>query len=224
MKATSLLVAAVLGLAVAGIAQAAPIVGTYQGPAMDNGRWSESFLGGGPSQVGNVINAASWDGSTLGAQWVLSGPALTSDMLVSDQILNGLEVQQYYTTYAGGTITLDNGPWTSGGDGAYTVNVTNFSQSTIVTLYKGTVLNVTGAISMQGTIQGYAGYEVNYLSATTSIAGAGAAAPAGYPVISGANGGQWGAATSVTMQIVPEPATLALLALGGMAMLRRRRK
>lgn len=192
--------------------QANPITGNYQGPGMFDGRWSESYIGGGPSQVGNEVRAGSWDGATLGSQWALSGAILKTDSLESNQIFgNGMQFLQYYTTYEGGTLTLESGPWTAGGDGNYTVDIDSFSQTTIVTLYKGLPLGpITALISMQGTFPAFSGYTMSYLAASTSIVGQGATPPAGYPSLSAATG-QWGGVQGVQMQIVPEPASMALL-------------
>ena len=216
-------IAAGLCMLTAVAAQGSPIVGTYeQNVNMLGGRWSESYNGGGQSQVGNEIQAASWDGSALGGEWEVSGVTLASDSLVSDQTIGNLEVRQYYTAYTGGTVTLKNGDWTGLGDGDYTVDLTSFTQSTIVTLFSGNVLTVTAATSMQGTLPAYPGFEMNYLAAVSNIVGQGSTPPAGYPSISAASG-QWGDANSVKMQIIPEPATLSLVVLGGLALVRRRR-
>lgn len=222
-RSISILVAGAV-LATISIAQANPITGDYQGPGMLSGRWSESYIGGGQSEPNNEIRAGSWDGATLGGQWLLSGAILSTDTLESNQTFPyGLQVLQYYSTYTGGTLTLESGLWTAGGDGNYTVDLTNFSLSTIVVLVGGVVKSVTGTITMQGTFPAYSGYAVDYLLAVTDIVGEGSSAPAGYPSLSAAQG-QWGGAQGVQMRIVPEPGTLCLLALGGLALMRRRRR
>ena len=215
------------------VVHAWPITGTFQEPSFFPGHWTESFMGleppklPGPSQVGNIVEAASWDGATLGGQWALTGANILQDTAFPPAVYGLLKVQQYLTEYTGGaTLTLKAGPWTELGDGDYTVTVNGFTQSTIVTTFNNVPLTVTAAISMTGTINGYPGYEMNYLAATSKIVGQGAAAPAGYPgIVPPAIAGQWGTANDIQMQIIPEPATLGLLMLGGAAgvMFRRRR-
>ena len=222
----SLLGSAIVLALVVSVAGATPIMGTYESPAMLGGHWSESFIGGGGSMPGNEIAAASWDGTTLGGQWDLSGVTLVSDTVVSDVTIGGLQVIQYRTVYSGGALTLmeDVGMWTgTAGDGDYDVSITNFTQSTVVTLFNGQVLTVAGAISMQGTFDAWSDYSINYLAATTTVTDGGTAAPPEYPPLSIPDG-QWGPANDVQLQIIPEPMTMSLLALGALVSVARRRR
>lgn len=209
-------------------AQGAPIADTYiqQDADILGGRWSESYDANGitPSLVGNTLQASSWDGGALGGEWEVTGATLASDIQFTPQVFGDTQIQSYLSTYEGGTLTLKaSGAWNPGGDPDYTVILDNFTQSTIVVLYLGQVLQVTSTISMQGDIPAYPGYEMNYLAAVGTIVGEGAVPPPGYPTIAAANG-QWGDVNSVKMQIVPEPATMSLLALGGLALIRRRNR
>ena len=213
----------VLGLACS-ISMAAPIVGTYGGlEGVEDGRWSESFVGVLPSEPGNVVNAASWDGATLGDQWTLSGATVVSDEVVFVDVQGLLVTRRFLTTYTGGTLTLSDGPWTEAGDGPYTVNLDYFTQTTVATEFDGVLVNSTGIINMQGTFAGYPGYQLNYLSAVSQVVGSGATAPAYFPAISTA-AGLWGTVDNVQLQIIPEPATMSLLAIGGLLAIRRRRR
>jgi len=212
---------------VASAGYAAPITGTYEGPEVLEGRWSESFNGGGPSELTNEIAAGSWDGATLGTQWEFSGAVLTGDTLLTPPPTGiGLEIVQWQSDYDGGTLILQEDAATWGvGDGPYTVELTSVTQSTILTLFNGIELTAIGAVSMTGTFPDYPGYEMTYLAATASIVGQGLAGdlPAGYPALT-APAGQWGSANIVKVQIIPEPTTMALLGLAGaLAMIRRRR-
>jgi len=209
-------------------AQGAPIPATYEQQSADmlGGRWSESYdaVGNGPSLVGNTLQASSWDGVALGDEWELTGATLASDISFPPQVFGDTQILSYLSTYDGGTLTLKaTGSWNPGGDPDYTVILENFTQSTTVVSYLGEVLQVTSTISMQGDIPAYPGYEMNYLAAVGTIVGEGAVPPPGYPSIAAANG-QWGDVNSVKMQIVPEPATMSLLALGGLALIRRRNR
>ncbi len=74
------------------------------------GRWTESYPNY-PPPDGSVVNAASWDGSTLGTQWRLSGatraaaPTLLWDTHTGDPGGGGEMV--WRTPYTGGTLEFD---------------------------------------------------------------------------------------------------------------------
>jgi len=176
--------------------------------------------------VGDEIDAESWDGSTLGTQWVLDEAVVASEVLLDDTTSGSLRIIQDRRTYSGGVLTLKNDTTLWSGDvadGDYLVDVTNFTQSTVTTLYNGTVISTTGTLSMQGTFQNFPDYSINYLVATSETEGEGTAAPAGYPALTAANG-LWGSATDVTLEIVPEPTAIAFIALGGAGVALRRRR
>ena len=218
-------VSAVLAMMAATVS-AAPIEGTYTSPDVLDARWTESNTGGDDSAVGDEIDAESWDGSTLGTQWVLDEAVVASEVLLDDTTSGSLRIIQDRRTYSGGVLTLKNDTTLWSGDvadGDYLVDVTNFTQSTVTTLYNGTVISTTGTLSMQGTFQNFPDYSINYLVATSETEGEGTAAPAGYPALTAANG-LWGSATDVTLEIVPEPTAIAFIALGGAGVALRRRR
>jgi hypothetical protein len=209
--------------------QAAPIspnFGTFEGPGMLDGRWTESFNGGGPSMPTNKLDGASWDGAVLGGQWTLAGVTLVSDQTIFDTgvLPGGMEMIQYLTVYSGGTVTLKSGgPWTGAGDGDYVVNVNNFSLSTLVQKFGGST-QITGTVSMDGTFQANPAMKMTYLTAVTKIDGGSPAAfPANYPALLWPQG-QWGSTSTTVMNIIPEPATMGVLGLGALCMLIRRRR
>ena len=210
------------------VVQAAPIspnFGTFEGPGMLDGRWTESYNGGGPSQVGNTISAASWGVGALGDQWQMTGATLASDTQVFHQVFpGGVEFTQYLTTYSGGTVTLKSGgPWTGAGDGDYVINLTSFTLSTLVQQFGGST-QITGTVSMDGTFQDNPAMKMTYLTAVTKIdGGSPAALPANYPALMAAQG-QWGSTSTTVMSITPEPATMGVLGLGALCMLIRRRR
>ena len=217
-------------LAAATISWGAPVVGFF-GPAdgVQDGRWTESFVGTEPSAVGNQIEAESWDGATLGGQWVLDGATVQSDTMVQEfDYTDGGTVRMFFTVYdtTGATLTLMDAPgiWTGVGDGDYTVDLTAFTQQTTVFYDENdNPININGQISMQGDFTGFAGYSLTYLSAQVFPTGQGSAAPADFPTID-TGFGQWGLVTNVQLQIVPEPLTLGVLAVGGLVVLTRRRR
>ena len=57
-----------------------PRNGTYTSSAgqLLHGRYSESWINGGPNQVGNTLHAASWDGVDLGTQWEVLCPSVVA--------------------------------------------------------------------------------------------------------------------------------------------------
>ena len=92
-----------------------PTPGVYS-PA--DGLFSESWNGP-PYQngiLGNTIHAASWDGTDLGLEWLVSCPGIQIVTLVSDtRDGDGYGTVTYSTDYVGGTLWLSkDGPW---GDG-----------------------------------------------------------------------------------------------------------
>lgn len=161
------LVAAVLILG--GTAQAVPVLGVFEseefgGDIMD-GRWSESFVGGGPEKVGNILNAASWDGTdlvagTLGTQWTLSGMTLSSVNSLGDDWLGALRIEKWFTTYNGGTLALKqpardgNSLWWGEDPGSseteYVVNITNYAHNTQVTYFGNTMVGTYSLVTLTG--------------------------------------------------------------------------
>lgn len=208
------------------MAVAAPVNGTYLSPNLGtdilNGRWSESFAGGGPGQIGNTVHAQSWDGSTLGTQWELAGPAVNAaPLMISDTRVGGTGAVTWYITCAGGTLTLDSaGPWGTPGDADYVFGVDTYNHTTTVTYQAGVPVASVTVVNMSATWQGDPNLRVSFLVAL--------AVPADvtpYPdyIPSSVTVGAHGICQEIRMEIVPEPLTLALLA-GGMACVAVRRR
>ncbi|MFO7610446.1 MAG: hypothetical protein R6X35_14870 [Candidatus Krumholzibacteriia bacterium] len=157
MKFQAIATLAVILLATAALAQP-PVDGAYDstdlgGPAYV-GRYTEAWDGsGGALDPGTVLNAASWDGMTLGSQWryscgVETGPA----MLLSDFVnAQGNGNRTYMKVFNGGTIWLSgSGPW-AGGDADYPGIITNYAEYETIT-YQNWV-PIAAVTNVQATAQ-----------------------------------------------------------------------
>jgi hypothetical protein len=165
LKATSLSVAlvTVLSLGLASGARAAgtnpPLVGTYKTltSTVLPGRATESMpCDNCYGQVGNLIMAESWDGTSLGTNWKVSCPQISaSPTLLYDGVVSGTGQRIYQASYTGGMLWLSGtGAWGTG-DPDYTGGLATF---TVVAAYQyvaGTVVGIVSNINFSGTIDGY---------------------------------------------------------------------
>ena len=220
-----------VGLAVTP-ALAAPINGIYQsvefGGAIIDGRWSEGWVGGIEGSVGSTIHAMSFDGTALGTMWKIAGPAIISPpTIISQKTHFGHTDTTYDTIYSGGEMILKaSGPWTDTGDGDYLVDITSYEHITTKTTSLSTGYSTfLTEISLSGVYRDYPDYSVSFLVAVAAPLGTGSVAPAQYPsLLPNVPFGAWGVVQKITMEIVPEPASLTLLGLGGLGLIKRRRR
>lgn len=208
------ILAAAIAMAAAAALAGVPVQGTYYsydmpGGTFNTGRFSESWVDPGEhGQFGNTINAQSWNGSVLGAEWKLWCPSIqTAPVLVSDTRVNGTGEVTWRTVYSGGHFFLGAaGPW---GDEDYGGDLVNF---VVVTTYQydlGVLLGVRSNVTSMGLIDGYTDcmeYTINNAAffGTTNMG----PLPAGYPAFLDEYCGEglwvrggWGSATQIAIRI-----------------------
>lgn len=239
MKRKLCLLVAALMCGVLAQASIAPLAGYYVSQELSgvpndgivlDGRWSEASPTGAEGAVGSTIHAASWDGASLGTMWEVIDPAIQSVTLISDIDLGGgLTQKVYQTTYTGGTLTLkDAGPWWNAADSGsyseYVLTIDSYSHVTTKEYLNGTQIGFTTSVALNATFVEDPSMTVSFLIAAAVPIGMGATVAPDYPDFAiNAPGGAWGNVQKIRMEIVPEPATLVILGLGGLTLLRKRK-
>lgn len=120
--------------------------------ALLNGRISEGWCNGGAGDPGNTQNAMSWDGATLGTDWMIWGMAINAGgpILVFDGVSGGNGVRIYQTSYDGGEFILDgSGEWTSG-NVELNGTINDYLVVTTVTYSGGAVVAAVSNITFTG--------------------------------------------------------------------------
>jgi hypothetical protein len=139
----------------------APVQGVYYsfdypGGSFNPGHFSESWAGPGmDGQMGNTVNAQSWNGVVLGAEWMLWCPSIqTPPVLVADtRDANGTGDVTWRTVYSGGHFFLGAiGPW---GDEDYNGDLANFIVTATYKFVFGTLLGIRSNVVSWGQIDGY---------------------------------------------------------------------
>ena len=198
-----------------GVQAGAPVPGTYKsydmpGGTFNTGRFSESWAGpGADGQIGNTVDARSWDGVALGTEWKLWCPSIqTPPVLVSNTVDgSGNGEMTWRTVYSGGHFFLGApGPW---GDEDYGGDLAGFIVVTTYQFVFGEVLGIRSNVTSWGEIDGYTNcmeYEINnaaFFGSTDT-----GTLPADYPAFldedcntgTWSRGG-WGSATQIAIRI-----------------------
>jgi hypothetical protein len=191
-----------------------PAFGTYRsndiGGVMLTGRFSESFVGGGPGQVGNTIHAQSYDTINLGTQWRVECPAIGASPTEVSNTVDGTGTGEivYNTAYTGGTFWLArNGPW---GDNTvdYVGTVTSFVNVATYQFVGGTLVSIVSNVTLNGTFDDHPGIMEFVISNSATIGSTDTQAfPAGFPELRddgcapGPTEGAWGTVPSITLLI-----------------------
>jgi hypothetical protein len=167
----------------------APLVGTYssEGGQVSHGRHTESFANNGEFlTVGNAVNAASWDGATLGVQWSYSCPDITSTLLLADLVnpVTGNGQKIYKKFFTGGTFTMNGtGEAWDGGDPVYTGVIDYYSETTTIIFSNFQRVNAVTDITWSGYFNGprYPCVQWAANGATLGDTSGGGSLPAGFP-------------------------------------------
>ncbi len=156
----ALLLALVSSLAVAAFAQTnPPLVGTYKtlaGTLIPGRATLSSATEGALNQAGQMIEAESYDGSTLATKWKVSCPQAGVSTLVYDGVAGGTGQRIFQTPFTGGTLWLSGtGPWGTG-DAQYTGTFSNFSVTTVQQIVNDQIVGMIANVNFTGILDSYA--------------------------------------------------------------------
>ncbi|OGF13761.1 MAG: hypothetical protein A2W00_01135 [Candidatus Eisenbacteria bacterium RBG_16_71_46] len=217
-KITTPLIGALLALALASTAFAAPVNGTYTstdlGGQLLTGRAS-TWRSGINSGLPHVLHAQSWTGTTLGTQWEISCPKEPVNFVVQDNRVGGVGTIVYTSTFNGGTFTFFPGGW-PWGDGTGTLGTTTLITTVQYILIGGVSTPVAAVVN--GNTSGLFVGGCNLTFAIANGVGVGETTslnpaimkPADYPTFldgscgpapANAQFGSWGTVITITMNI-----------------------
>ena len=194
-----------------------PVAGTYRsydlpGGTFNAGRFSESWVNPGrDGQLGNTVNAESWNGTALGGEWRLWCPSIqTPPVMVSDtRDINGTGDVTYRTVYSGGHFWLSmTGPWGGSGED-YSGDLDFFVVTATYMFVSNQLLGIRSNVVSYGQIGGYTDcmeYEINNAAffGSTDYSPKPADFPSFLDEYCSAGGwvrGGWGSATQVAIKI-----------------------
>ncbi|MCK4548043.1 MAG: hypothetical protein KAW17_11455 [Candidatus Eisenbacteria sp.] len=192
-----------------------PLDGVYMSMLgqIQEGRFSESWVGGGQGQLGNTVHALSWDDVELGAEWNVLCPVLAEPPeLIEDTVDeygNGHRV--YRTVYMDGTFWMTGaGAW-GNGDPEYYGDLFHYTHTTTMQFVGGELVGYNTNAQLSGSFTGYTEKCMQLTIANAVSVGIGGIPPADYPVLlDGPSGcvdappeiiGEWGNVWSITLII-----------------------
>ncbi|MGD9142087.1 MAG: hypothetical protein PVJ42_11155 [bacterium] len=186
-----------------------PLDGTYKSldGDMANGRFSESWYGGGQGQIGNTVHSMSYDVTGAVNEWRIWCPSLAeAPVLIADnRDANGTGQVEYQSTYQGGYFWLTGtGPWGTG-DAEYTGYFTIYIHNTTFIFFNNIPISYTTNAQMEGFFDGYC--KCILVVANGASVGNGAQ-PSDYPAFLESDcdedtglTGEWGTVADITMTI-----------------------
>jgi hypothetical protein len=176
------------------------------------GRFSEAWIGGGQGQIGNTVEALSWNGSALGTQWGVFCPVLNEPPELIENTIdgNGNGHLTWRSTYRGGTFWLTGaGDW-AGGDPFYTGIVYDYVHTTTMHYLSGQMVGYDTNAQFKGLFDYYESC-IMLTIANATLAGMNGIPPSDYPGLKDGGGGgcvdatgcigEWGNVHSITLII-----------------------
>jgi hypothetical protein len=155
---------ALLSLAATASATCPSRIGPFSTMAgtLQAGRVSEAWCtGAGAGVPGNMENAMSWDGVSLGAQWKIWGMTINAAgaVMVGQRIIGPYMYIDYVTDYDGGAFWLSRNFAWSDGTGDLTGIVSWYHVTTTVTLYNGVPVGQTSNVTLTGQFTNCSGFQ-----------------------------------------------------------------
>ncbi len=120
--------------------------------------WPESVADGSWGEIGNTLQAQSWNGANLAAQWSVSCITLCVEpVLMNDNLdTNQTGYQTWRNEYCGGRLWMaGTGEAWDGGDTEYWADVVNFVSYTTYQYYEGVSVGMIANINMTAVFDGY---------------------------------------------------------------------
>lgn len=136
-----------------------PLIGTYKtlsGTVLPGSATESMPCDTCSEQVGNLIMAESWNGTTLGTNWKVSCPQVAATpTLVYDGVVGGTGQRIFQAAYTGGTLWLSGaGAWGTG-DPDYTGGLTSFTVVAAKQYIGGQLVGIVANVNFTGSIDGY---------------------------------------------------------------------